>query len=484
MPSLFEGEEPPKPTTEETYAQIREVYLRYPHPWVVGFSGGKDSTTVLQMVWYALSALPAEQLTKSVHVISTDTLVETPVIVDQIDSTLHRINETAQRTGMPFRSHKLVPRPEDTFWVNLIGRGYPAPGSNFRWCTDRLKIQPSNRFILEKVAEHGEVILVLGTRRGESASRDQVINLHQVRGHALSRHGTLPGAWVYMPIEHFSTDDVWRYLLQVPSPWGGDNRSLASVYRTAQSGECPLVIDKTTPSCGNSRFGCWTCTVVTRDRSMQAMIDSGEEWLEPLLDFRDWLASTLISDQKHIDREYKSRDGRIKILDDGRVRYRTYTLAFCKTILRRLLQAQRDVWKHDPEFALISEDELREIRRIWLTERQDWEDALPGICSEALPKAVRFDAEDISAPGRDEAHLLHQLAEQHGAPVRLVQKLLDAERAHYGMRRRATIHTTISRVLAEDWRTLEEALEDHERERGGPSLPDGTDPQDLVGEPQ
>lgn len=161
----------------------------------------------------------------------------------------------------------LSPTLDDRFWVNLIGRGYPAPTSIFRWCTERLKINASNRFILDKVAKHGEVILVLGSRRGESNTRDQVLNMHRFRGHVLARHGQLPGAWVYMPVEHFSTDDVWSYLLQVPSPWGGDNRSLASMYRSAQDGECPLVVDDLTPSCGNSRFGCWVCTVVDRDRS-------------------------------------------------------------------------------------------------------------------------------------------------------------------------------------------------------------------------
>ncbi len=249
---------------DEVYEEIRQIYLGYPYPWVVGYSGGKDSTTALQLVWYALAELPPEQRRKPVCVISTDTLVETPVIVDYIDGTLRRINEQATKDEMPFRAKKLRPVLDDTYWVNLIGRGYHAPTNIFRWCTERLKINPSNRFILDKVTEYGEVILVLGMRSGESDTRDRVMREHRFRGHLLSRHSKLRGAWVYMPIEHFSTDDVWTYLLQVPSPWGGDNRSLASLYRSAQDSECPLVVDNTTPPCGNSRFGCWTCTEVKR----------------------------------------------------------------------------------------------------------------------------------------------------------------------------------------------------------------------------
>jgi len=162
------------------YEEIRQNYLKYDYPWVIGYSGGKDSTATLQLVWYALAQLPPEQRTKPVYVISTDTLVETPMIVDYTLETIRLLNQEAKKRNMPFVAQKLSPILDDTFWVNLLGRGYPAPNSGFRWCTERLKINPSNRFILSKVAEHGEVILVLGSRRGESATRDQVLNMHRM----------------------------------------------------------------------------------------------------------------------------------------------------------------------------------------------------------------------------------------------------------------------------------------------------------------
>jgi len=443
-------------SVEDIAEEIRQVYRRYPYPWVIGYSGGKDSTTVLQIVWYALAQLPPEDRTKPVYVISSDTLVETPVIVGYIDDTLQRINDAATKTGMPFYAQKLTPQLEDTFWVNLIGKGYPTPSSNFRWCTDRLKIKPSNRFILNKVAEHGEVILALGVRQGESATRDQVINMHRFKGHVLAKHGQLPGAWVYMPIENFSADDVWKYLLQSKSPWGNDNRNLAALYRSAQSGECPLVIDSDTASCGNSRFGCWTCTVVSRDRSMEAMIDSGEEWMIPLLEFRDRLAATQDPEVKPMQREYKSRDGRIKITKEGRLRYRTYTLEYSKSMLKDLLQTQVAVQSYDRDFMLINDEELREIRRIWLTERQDWSDSLPKIYEEVFHRSLVVEESDISIPGQLEVTVLDRVAKNQDVPVKLIQKLLDAEWQHHGMRRRTNIHSSIDRILKEDWRSLDE----------------------------
>ena len=223
-------------TPDDIHREIQEVYLENARPWVIGYSGGKDSTTALQLVWYALAELPEEERKYPVFVISSDTLVETPVIVNYITSTLERLETVAREQKMPFQTDIVRPKVDDTFWVNLIGRGYPAPYSRFRWCTDRMKIQPANQFILDKVAEHGEVIMVLGVRRGESATRDQVLSLHSIQNSLLLRHSTLPNAFVYAPIVDFSLNDVWLYLLNVPSPWNGDNKQLVTLLSKY---ECP-----------------------------------------------------------------------------------------------------------------------------------------------------------------------------------------------------------------------------------------------------
>ena len=454
--SLIHDPDSKLPTLTELLNEIRATYQSYPHPWIIGYSGGKDSTTALQLVWTAIEELPIEKRNKKIYVISSDTQVETPMIVDHVKENLRLIDEAAKAKQMPFFVQRLTPQIQDTFWVNLIGRGYPAPTRIFRWCTDRLKIQPSNRFILNKVSESGEVILVLGVRRGESMTRDQVINMHRFTGHKLAHHGQLPGAWVYMPIEHFTTDDVWTYLIQTKSPWGGNNRDLSSLYRSAQSGECPLVVDTHTPSCGNSRFGCWTCTVVDRDRSMEAMIDSGEDWMIPLLEFRDWLSSTQDPEVKPEQREFRSRDGHIKITQEGQLRYRTYKLDFSKEMLRRLLDTQRKVQEYKPEFSLIDNEELQLIRQIWITERQDWADSLPRIVEDIIGITIVWRQIDVVRPGEVEAKVLEEVTQKHSIPLQLVQKLLDAEWQNYGMRRRSAIHTKIQKVMNEDWRSWDE----------------------------
>lgn len=445
-------------TLAQIHREIQDVYLENARPWVIGYSGGKDSTTALQLVWYALAELPPEERKYPVYVISSDTLVETPVIVSYITGTLARIETHASEQRMPFHTELVRPKTEDTFWVNLIGKGYPAPYSRFRWCTDRLKIQPANRFILDKASEHGEVILVLGSRKGESATRDQVLSLHRLKNSLLSRHTTLPNAYVYTPIVDFGLNDVWMYLLSNPPPWGGDNKQLVTLYRNANAqGECPLVVDETTPSCGNSRFGCWTCTVVSKDRSMEGLIDNGEEWMLPLLEFRDFLAETQEPERKADIREHRRRNGKITFVGRKLIRG-PYTLEFCKKLLRKLLETQQQVREEgpDPNLQLITDAELEEIRNIWRTERSDWEDAVPQIYKDVVGERAWI-VDDTTSFTAEDKQLLAAICDENEIPVALVAKLLDTEQQMDGMLRRAGIHARIDAIFHEDWHSEDEA---------------------------
>lgn len=444
-------------TLEDIHGEIREVYLQSGRPWVIGYSGGKDSTAALQLVWYALAELPVEERKYPVYVISSDTLVETPVIVSYITGTLDRIQSTAREQQMPFETALVRPKITDTFWVNLIGKGYPAPYTRFRWCTDRMKIKPANRFILEKASEYGEVILVLGSRKGESSTRDQVLNLHRIKDSLLSRHTTLPNAFVYTPVVDFAMEDIWMYLLSSVSPWGGDNKQLVTLYRnTNAQGECPLVVDESTPSCGNSRFGCWTCTVVTKDKAMEGLIDNGEDWMLPLLQFRDFLAETQEPERKPEIREHRRRNGQVLILNN-KLTHGPYKLEFCKELLRKLLTAQQQVRQDgpDPDMQLITDEELEEIRRIWRTERQDWQDAVPQIYREIVGER-EWVVDDTASFSETDKAILAEICNENGVPVTLVAKLLDTERQMNGMSRRAGIQSRIDTIFREDWRSEEE----------------------------
>lgn len=325
-------------------------------PWIIGFSGGKDSTMLLQVVWNALTKIDPILLTRRIYVVCNDTLVENPRIVKFIDSTLKKIEKAAVKQSLPITVEQTMPKLDDSFWVRLIGLGYPAPNKFYRWCTDRLKINPTTRFITEKISEKGEAIILLGTRSAESSARAESIKKHSIKGQRLRKH-LLPNAYVFAPIKDVTTNEVWQYLNLVHPPWGGTHKELVTLYRNANAGDCPLVIDTTTPSCGQSRFGCWVCTVVNKDKSMEGLIENGEEWMEPLSEIRNFLVET--RDNPEVYREKRRRDGTIKEDMWGPYKFETRV-----EILKRIFKAQKEI-EESEGIELITHQEMVLIQYHW-----------------------------------------------------------------------------------------------------------------------
>ena len=429
--------------------EIRDLYLEDQRPWVVGFSGGKDSTAVLQLIYTVVQSLSPERRAKPIFVVSSDTLVETPLVVDLLAGTLAELNEAAARESIPLKAYQVTPDKDQTFWVNLLGKGYPAPTKTFRWCTARMKINPVNAFIIDKVAQYGEVVVILGARKAESSTRAQVIAKHRSDGNQLGKHGSLPNAYVYTPIEDWTADDVWEYLMSAPRPWGGDNRALLELYRGSNAGECPIVIDTSTPSCGNSRFGCWTCTVVTSDKAMESLVEQGETWMRPLLNFRDMLAETTKPERKQEFRNFRRRTGKISFArgdlrddDEGsQIRRHVpgpYWMRYRRKWLKHLLELERAFRKSKRNVEIISDDELHRIRREWLNDpnEPDWEDHLPAIYREVFGTDLDWIENDAGAFTKPDADLLEKLGADYGVPGILVQKLLDLEVSLDGLAKR------------------------------------------------
>lgn len=429
---------------DELVAEIQELYLWDRVPWVVGYSGGKDSSAVMQLVWMALQKLPEDKRTKTVHVISTDTLVEQPVVASWVDVSHARMKQAAAEHKLPLHPHKLMPETEDSFWVNLIGRGYPAPRKKFRWCTERMKIRPSNKFIRAMVRQYGEAILVLGTRKAESQQRGLRMEKQEKRRvrERLSPNASLPNSLVYSPVEDWSNDDVWLFLMQYKNPWGHTNKSLLGMYQGASAdGECPLVVDTSTPSCGTSRFGCWVCTVVDKDRSMEAMIKNDEEkvWMTPLLEFRNELGNF---ESERERRDYRRMNGRVQLFHDSTVPG-PYRKEWREHWLRRLLSIQEEIRRIGPDdvknLELITMDEMREIRRIWLYEKHEFDDSLPSIYEQSTGREFPSEAADDAVLRNDDWELLKDVCGGDDAFFELQRSMLDVERQYRGMMRRAGI---------------------------------------------
>lgn len=416
---------------------IKEAYLEDERPWIIGFSGGKDSSCLMQLIYYTLVRLPKEQRKKHIYVLASDTRVETPLITKRVRKELKSIEVSAERDELPLSTHLVYPALNDTFWVNLIGRGYPSPTNHFRWCTDRLKIKPISAFIQKVVSKTGEVIVVLGARKDESSTRAQTMKRSEIEGNRYRPHTELQKAWVYTPIEKISTNEVWTYLLQVPNPWSGKNRELVSLYKNA-SGECPLVIDTSTPSCGHSRFGCWTCTVVDKDKSVESLVNSGEDNLLPLLQLRNFLKEVR---ELPGSRYNNRRNGTIplrrvtneKMTNTGPFRHSTRI-----DILKKVLIAQIE-----SGITLIEGDELSFIQEIWTKEENDNlekpvipSDLVYQIWNKIAEGSKMAEAIDNYDHLSEEEKVLKKVCESNNISFELMRKLRDIEEEYVNLKRR------------------------------------------------
>jgi DNA sulfur modification protein DndC len=341
----------------------RDLQRRYESddhaPWIVGFSGGKDSSLLLHLVVEMLLEVSPDQRTRPVYILTNDTGVESPVYQDHVDNCLEHITAGLAKLRIPVEVARTGPTTDTSFWVNLLGRGYPAPNRNFRWCTDRMKIRPTTRFLREQVQAHGRAVLLLGVRKAESTARANRLKKYEdAADDGLSPHNDIADCWILSPIADLTNEEVWMLLLQLRPPWGGTHRGLRKLYSEASGGECPFIVDDTAAaSCGSgsARFGCWTCTVVEKDGSIDGLIDSGMDHLQPLSDFRE-----------RIKRISADPDMRRKTRRNGQPGLGPLTFAARKQLLRELLEIQGET-----EMSLITPQEVRLIEDQWSQDQSD-----------------------------------------------------------------------------------------------------------------
>jgi len=428
---------------ERTRAALRALYAKDSRPWVVAYSGGKDSTAVLQLVYELVEELHLlGKARKPIFVISSDTRVEAPNVAEYVSTAMTRIANSAREKGLPITVELVKPTASESFWGKIAGLGYPPPTRWFRWCTTNMKIRPSRRAIDEVTARHGSAILLLGSRSDESLQRANSIAIRDITDDGLNRHHEIPNALTYKPIVSWTTDEVWEYLYENSPPWGGDHDFMLSLYRKASGGECPIVLDLNTPSCGGSRFGCWTCTVVKEDKSMQGFIDSGDTTLQPLKDFRDWLKIIREDPER---RSPLRRDG--KTAGPG-----PFNPSTRKEILLKLFELEIAVG-----FQLISDEDILFIQQEW-TKEFDYADGAVAMARMHGRELSMIKADNMSSP-HDE--ILERCAMESDFPPELATELIEKVRSSYadlgrwGAKRQ--LADAISELIRKDIRQSEKA---------------------------
>lgn len=439
-------------TLEELIEEIKYVYQFDERPWVIGYSGGKDSTTVVELVYMMLQSLPDWQRIKNVYIVSSDTRIENPLIKLYLSRMNDLIGKAAKKDRLPIITKMVKPLPQNSFWANVIGRGLPTPRVNgtFRWCTDRLKINPSADFIRDVIKqEKQEVVVLLGVRKAESIARKRRIEGRELANRLLNRHETIQNAYVYNPIVELTTEDVWDVLLKInggKTPWDSDNNELATLYSGADGGECPFAgtnAGNQTQSCGNSRFGCWVCTVVKEDKSLNGFIKKGHRELVPLARFRTWIMDIRDRDEY---REKKRRDGTVYETKAGEMGYGPFTWEARQLILEKLIETQKKIG-----YELITVEELKAIDEIWDLEldfsRRTLVELYNRLTGVKLPwyyyKEPLFDEDTVTE--------LKKLAEENDVPFDLVRNIILSVYHNKNYSNRRIMKEAISRLLNQQW---------------------------------
>lgn len=447
---------------EEIIEEMTLVYKHDRRPWLIGYSGGKDSSLLVSLVIETVSRLAVNERTKKIFIVTSDTGVENPIVKRYMHFSSEKINEFSEHYNANIKAEVIYPAVEQSYWSMVIGLGYPTPEPpGFRWCTDRLKIIPMNHYTNNIIEKYGEVVLLLGVRKAESMTRRRSISSREIEGKLLIPHSDIPKAYVYNPLTEIPNELVWEYLLKDDgiSSWGVDMKYLFSLYQGENLGEEQSVIgqidkDKI-PVTGNSRFGCWCCTIVKEDKSLQRFIDSGSTELIPLREFRNWLVSIR---QNPDFRDNKRRNGKVYQKANGEYGFGPFKMSARQEILKRLLELQRDTG-----FELITNEELKMIDTLWDLEgdltRRKLVDIYFGVFGTRLPwdeyKEPLYDIEIINS--------LQTASEDSEIPFELITKLIVMINSNKYIAKSSKLKKEFDKLLNQEWihfDTIKEGLKD------------------------
>jgi len=438
---------------EDIIQEMMMVYRHDDRPWLIGYSGGKDSTLLVSLIFQTVSRLLPAERTKKVYIITSDTMVENPIVKDYMHSSSEKINEASITQQLNIEAHIIYPEPHQTFWSRVIGLGYPTPEPpGFRWCTERLKINPMNDFVRDRIKENGEIIILLGVRKAESTARLRSITAKEIEGYLLNPHNNIGNAYVYNPLTEIENELVWSYLLKDDSisPWKTSMKTLFALYQGESLSEEQSVLgeidEKKVPITGNSRFGCWCCTLVKEDKSLQNFIDKKvDNWetLTKLREFRNWLVS-IRQDPEY--RDTKRRNGTVYKRGNGEIGYGPFTLSARQKILRGLLELEVKA-----ELELITIEELREIDKMWDADGDLNRRHLADIYYEV--KGVRLSWDDYKTPMfHDEiVKEIYDVAKKHEVEPELMAKLIVSVDKNKHYTRSNAIKKEFSQIINQDW---------------------------------
>jgi len=253
----------------------------------------------------------------------------------------------------------------------------------------------------------------------ESASRAASIEKREDNHRGFSMHPDIPNAFVYSPIKDWSNAEVWTFLSTHPAPWGKHDDMMVLYDKGSGEGDCNIALNPESQSC-KTRFGCWTCTVVSADKSMENMLkNESDQWMLPLHEFRNLL-------DEYRDPTKLGKEKRQPRRRNGQKSIGPFKLQTRKELLEKLLQTEQKLKKELAGKHLISDEEIVQIQTEWLNDGDFFESAIK------LAKQYGRDVEykSVKAFNEDEQEFIEDLCQENGINKELIDHIMQCEHSY------------------------------------------------------
>jgi DNA sulfur modification protein DndC len=199
--------------------------------------------------------------------------------------------------------------------------------------------------------------------------------------------------------------------------------------------DCNIALNPEAASCGKTRFGCWVCTVVSKDKSMANMLRNKEDkWMLPLNKFRNKLEEYRYD---HSKRQPRRRNGQKSV--------GPFLLSVRKELLEELLLREKELIALGKMGSkkLISDEEIAQIQKEWLHDGDFFETAI--TLAQSVGRLI--DYESVKSFDETERTYIDSICQENKIPTKLIEDLMQKEHSYRHQIKRTKIFTEMENLV-------------------------------------